>query len=70
MGERNKPVRPVRIGAKSHLTLPESFLLLADEVIAYTIATFAWLVTMLIFLAIVTYIPELSLWLPRMLGML
>jgi len=35
-----------------------------------TIATFPWLVTMLIFLAIVTYVPELSLWLPRMLGML
>jgi len=33
MGERNEPARPVRIGAKSHLTLPESFLLLADEVI-------------------------------------
>jgi len=25
---------------------------------------------MLIFLVIVTYVPELSLWLPRMLGML
>jgi C4-dicarboxylate transporter DctM subunit len=35
-----------------------------------TIATFPWLVTMLIFLVIVTYIPELSLWLPRVLGML
>ena len=35
-----------------------------------TIATFPWLVAMLIFLAIVTYVPELSLWLPRMLGML
>ncbi|MCK9916085.1 TRAP transporter large permease subunit [Microbacteriaceae bacterium K1510] len=35
-----------------------------------TIATWPWLVTMLIFLAIVTYIPELSLWLPRVLGML
>jgi C4-dicarboxylate transporter DctM subunit len=35
-----------------------------------TIATWPWLVTMLIFLAMVTYIPELSLWLPRMLGML
>ena len=35
-----------------------------------TIATFPWLVTMLIFLAIVTYVPELSLWLPRVLGML
>ena len=35
-----------------------------------TIATWPWLVTMLIFLVMVTYIPELSLWLPRMLGML
>ena len=35
-----------------------------------TIATLPWLVTMLIFLVIVTYVPELSLWLPRMLGML
>jgi C4-dicarboxylate transporter DctM subunit len=35
-----------------------------------TIATLPWLFTMLIFLVIVTYVPELSLWLPRMLGML
>jgi C4-dicarboxylate transporter DctM subunit len=35
-----------------------------------TIATFPWLVTMLIFLALVTYIPEMSLWLPRVLGMM
>jgi C4-dicarboxylate transporter DctM subunit len=35
-----------------------------------TIATWPWLVTMLIFLVIVTYVPELSLWLPRILGML
>jgi C4-dicarboxylate transporter DctM subunit len=35
-----------------------------------TIATWPWLVTMLIFLAMVTYIPEMSLWLPRVLGML
>lgn len=35
-----------------------------------TIATLPWLITMLIFLVIVTYVPELSLWLPRMLGML
>jgi C4-dicarboxylate transporter DctM subunit len=35
-----------------------------------TIATWPWLVTMLVFLAIVTYVPELSLWLPRVLGML
>jgi len=35
-----------------------------------TIATWPWLVTMLIFLAMVTYIPEMSLWLPRWLGMM
>jgi C4-dicarboxylate transporter DctM subunit len=35
-----------------------------------TIATLPWLMTMLMFLVIVTYVPELSLWLPRMLGLL
>jgi len=35
-----------------------------------TIATWPWLVTMLIFLVLVTYCPDLSLWLPRLLGML
>ena len=35
-----------------------------------TIATLPWLLTMLVFLGIVTYVPELSLWLPRFLGML
>src|SRR5438552_5529924 len=35
-----------------------------------TIATLPWLLTMLLFLVIVTYIPEMSLWLPRVLGML
>jgi C4-dicarboxylate transporter DctM subunit len=35
-----------------------------------TIATLPWLFTMLVFLVIVTYVPELSLWLPRVLGML
>ncbi len=35
-----------------------------------TIAVWPWLLTMLIFLVLVTYIPELSLWLPRLLGML
>lgn len=35
-----------------------------------TIAVWPWLLTMLVFLVLVTYIPELSLWLPRMLGML
>jgi C4-dicarboxylate transporter, DctM subunit len=35
-----------------------------------TIAVLPWLATMLVFLAMVTYIPEISLWLPRVLGML
>jgi C4-dicarboxylate transporter DctM subunit len=35
-----------------------------------TIAVWPWLLTMLIFLVLVTYIPEMSLWLPRLLGML
>jgi C4-dicarboxylate transporter DctM subunit len=35
-----------------------------------TVAVLPWLITMLVFLVLVTYIPEMSLWLPRMLGML
>jgi C4-dicarboxylate transporter DctM subunit len=35
-----------------------------------TMAVLPWLGTMLIFLILVTYVPELSLWLPRLLGML
>ncbi len=35
-----------------------------------TIAVWPWLVTMLVFLVIVTYWPALSLWLPKTLGML
>ena len=35
-----------------------------------TIAVWPWLLTMLVFLGVVTYWPDLSLWLPRMLGML
>jgi len=35
-----------------------------------TVAVLPWLGTMLVFLAMVTYIPALSLWLPRLLGML
>jgi C4-dicarboxylate transporter DctM subunit len=35
-----------------------------------TVAVLPWLVTMLIFLVLVTYWPELTLWLPRVLGML
>ena len=35
-----------------------------------TIATWPWLLTMLVFLVIVTYYPPLSLWLPKMLGMI
>jgi C4-dicarboxylate transporter DctM subunit len=35
-----------------------------------TIAVWPWLLTMLTFLVLVTYLPEMSLWLPRLLGML
>ena len=35
-----------------------------------TVAVWPWLLTMLIFLGIVTFVPEISLWLPRTLGML
>jgi C4-dicarboxylate transporter DctM subunit len=35
-----------------------------------TIAVWPWLLTMLVFLAIVTYVPAISLFLPRLLGML
>src|ERR1700676_5529942 len=35
-----------------------------------TIAVLPWLFTMLIFLVMITYIPEISLWLPRLLGMI
>ena len=35
-----------------------------------SIAVLPWLITLLVFLGFITYIPELSLWLPRTLGML
>ena len=35
-----------------------------------TVAVWPWLLSMLAFLVVVTYVPELSLWFPRMLGML
>jgi C4-dicarboxylate transporter, DctM subunit len=35
-----------------------------------TVAVLPWLLTMLVFLAMVTYIPAISLWLPHALGML
>jgi C4-dicarboxylate transporter, DctM subunit len=35
-----------------------------------TIAVFPWLMTMLGFLVLITYVPEITLWLPRLLGML
>ncbi len=35
-----------------------------------TVAVWPWLLSMLVFLGVVTYWPELSLWLPRTLGML
>jgi C4-dicarboxylate transporter DctM subunit len=35
-----------------------------------TVAVWPWLLTMLVFLMIITYWPPLTLWLPQMLGML
>jgi C4-dicarboxylate transporter DctM subunit len=35
-----------------------------------TVAVWPWLLTMLIFLVIITYWPPLTLWLPRLLGMM
>ena len=35
-----------------------------------TIAVWPWLLTMIAFLLLVTYVPEISLWLPRLMGML
>src|SRR6267378_2964721 len=35
-----------------------------------TIAVLPWLCAMLLFLGLITYIPEISLWLPRLLGMI
>jgi C4-dicarboxylate transporter DctM subunit len=35
-----------------------------------TIAGWPWLLTMLVLVIMVTYIPEMSLWLPRLLGMM
>jgi C4-dicarboxylate transporter DctM subunit len=35
-----------------------------------TVAVWPWLLTMLGFLVAVTYLPGISLWLPRMLGMM
>ena len=35
-----------------------------------TIAVWPWLLTMLVFLVMVTYVPSISLWLPRFLGMM
>jgi C4-dicarboxylate transporter DctM subunit len=32
-----------------------------------TVAVMPWLLTMLAFLGLVTYVPEISLWLPRLL---
>ncbi|MEO5363988.1 MAG: TRAP transporter large permease subunit, partial [Magnetococcus sp. DMHC-8] len=35
-----------------------------------TIASVPWIITMLVFLTLITYWPPLSLWLPRLLGMM
>jgi C4-dicarboxylate transporter DctM subunit len=34
-----------------------------------TVAVWPWLLTMLVFLGVVTYWPDMTLWLPRVLGM-
>jgi C4-dicarboxylate transporter, DctM subunit len=35
-----------------------------------TIAVWPWLLTMLVFLIMVTYMPQMSLWLPKFLGLM
>ncbi|MEW6640310.1 MAG: TRAP transporter large permease subunit [Pseudomonadota bacterium] len=35
-----------------------------------TVAVLPWLVAMLVFLGLITYVPEISLWLPHLLGMM
>ena len=35
-----------------------------------TVAVMPWLITMIVFLVIVTYWPSLSIWLPKMMGMM
>ncbi len=35
-----------------------------------TIAVLPWLCAMLVFLGLITYVPEISLWLPRLFGMI
>ena len=35
-----------------------------------TVAVLPWLLTMLVFLVMVTFMPEMSLWLPRLLKMM
>jgi C4-dicarboxylate transporter DctM subunit len=35
-----------------------------------TVAVLPWLFTMLVFLVLVTYVPAMSLWLPKTLGMM
>jgi C4-dicarboxylate transporter DctM subunit len=34
-----------------------------------TVAVLPWLIAMLVFLGLITYVPEVSLWLPHLLGM-
>ena len=35
-----------------------------------TIAVWPWLLTMLVYLMIITYVPAITTWLPTMLGMM
>lgn len=41
-----------------------------DGITELTIAVWPWLLTMLLFLVVVTYVPQISLWLPKLLGMM
>ena len=52
---------------KRHILLGIVAIALITEL---TIAVWPWLLTMLVFLVIVTYWPALSLWLPHALGMM
>jgi C4-dicarboxylate transporter DctM subunit len=36
---------------------------------AVTISTLPWIITTLVFLGLITYVPQITLWLPHMLGM-
>ena len=43
---------------------------LLTVMLTFPVAVWPWLLTMLVFLVFVTYVPAISLWLPRLLGMM